>query len=421
MTENSHPADCPMPNAHRRLMDCHATWHAMADAYMEPDSFRMHLNTLIQSLRNVTWLLQKQKNNLPGFETWYPILQEEMKTKEVMRWIVKSRNRIVKEADLELLSQVKVQWMRDWLNGGHQVFSFPPRLSTESMIQGIFSMPSRPYEGVLTIARRWVDKELPERELLDATRDAYIELNRVILVAHEQVGHGYLCYFQQREPECVTGELANEPIMCMDTVPSYLRANISLDDERVIEGVEEFIPHDPALNAKAVRRYGSFSTPLGSPVDVAPRYLEQGKIILAKDKAHHTFVWLFRGEKIVHEMVPMFQDQNSKYLALNRIADAVESVRADGLLFMGESWYAMGEKLTDAGKMIPARDRADKKEALVVDAITRKGEARALMATFERTFWGKIIFADDVIDEDIFPNFLVPIRERWTQMERQGN
>ena len=54
---------CPVPSAHRRLMDCHVHWHAAADAYMEPESFRLNLNALIQSLRNVTFLLQSQKRD----------------------------------------------------------------------------------------------------------------------------------------------------------------------------------------------------------------------------------------------------------------------------------------------------------------------------------------------------------------------
>ena len=88
-------------------MDCHDHWHAALDKYMEPDGFRLELNALIQNLRNVTWLLQKQKAHLPGFSDWYPKWQAAVKPNPVMGWIVKARNRIVKEADLELLSTAR--------------------------------------------------------------------------------------------------------------------------------------------------------------------------------------------------------------------------------------------------------------------------------------------------------------------------
>ena len=85
-------------------MDCHVHWHASLDEYMEPQGFRLNLNALIQALRNVTFMLQKQKANLPDFIEWYPAWQESVKGDEVMSWVVRARNRIVKEADLELNS-----------------------------------------------------------------------------------------------------------------------------------------------------------------------------------------------------------------------------------------------------------------------------------------------------------------------------
>jgi hypothetical protein len=77
-----------VPSAHRPLMDCHVHWHAAVAAYMDPAAFWVSLNTLVQDLRNVTWLLQKQKNELPGFADWYPAWQSSAAADEVMRRIV---------------------------------------------------------------------------------------------------------------------------------------------------------------------------------------------------------------------------------------------------------------------------------------------------------------------------------------------
>src|SRR4051794_6960968 len=118
---------CPVPSAHRRLMDCHDHWHAALDDYMEPDGFRLALNALVQALRNVTWLLQKQKADLPNFDEWYSAWQEAVKSDPVMRWVVKARNRLVKEADLELLSTARLTVTFDWLSGEEKVFNMPPR------------------------------------------------------------------------------------------------------------------------------------------------------------------------------------------------------------------------------------------------------------------------------------------------------
>ncbi len=97
-------------------MDCHVHWHAAADAYMEPETFRLNLNSLIQGLRNVTFLLQSQKRDLPSFEDWYGEWQRAVKDDLVMRWVVSARNRIVKQSDLEMHSTALVRLSFDWLN-----------------------------------------------------------------------------------------------------------------------------------------------------------------------------------------------------------------------------------------------------------------------------------------------------------------
>ena len=113
-------------------MDCHEHWHAAADNYMNPDGFRLNLNALIQALRNVTWLLQKQRHDLPDFETWYSDWRQSVSDDAVSKWLVRSRNRIVKESDLELLSTAKVRISLDWLHESESSWVMPPRFNTRN-------------------------------------------------------------------------------------------------------------------------------------------------------------------------------------------------------------------------------------------------------------------------------------------------
>ena len=198
-------------------MDCHVHWHASLDEYMEPQGFRLNLNALIQALRNVTFMLQKQKANLPDFIEWYPAWQESVKGDEVMSWVVRARNRIVKEADLELNSTARLIVALDWLNGGEKVFSMPPRWTPGDIAQMLVrkGIPSGLEEGesTLTVERRWVDRLLPDRELLAACAHAMGELTRVLRTAHESCGVGR-CDLEVRSRECVGPEL-EFPLECM--------------------------------------------------------------------------------------------------------------------------------------------------------------------------------------------------------------
>lgn len=92
---------CPIKPAERRLSDSQAYWNLAADAYQEPDVFIRHTQATIQALRIVTWLLQKAKQQLPGFEAWYGVCQERMSSDRVLKWLVDMRNHIEKRGDME--------------------------------------------------------------------------------------------------------------------------------------------------------------------------------------------------------------------------------------------------------------------------------------------------------------------------------
>ncbi len=70
---------CPLSGVDRRLEDVHQLWHQAEAAYFDPDGFRLAIQTAIQTLRTVTFVLQKQKVNIPNFDTWYVGWQRKLK------------------------------------------------------------------------------------------------------------------------------------------------------------------------------------------------------------------------------------------------------------------------------------------------------------------------------------------------------
>src|SRR5437868_939514 len=92
---------CAIAPADRRLRDAFHYWRKMEQAYFEPYEFRVSLNSFIQEARNVTFILQKNKKNVPDFESFYGSWQAGLRQDPIMRWAVESRNRITKQGDLE--------------------------------------------------------------------------------------------------------------------------------------------------------------------------------------------------------------------------------------------------------------------------------------------------------------------------------
>jgi hypothetical protein len=393
----------------------------MANSYMQPDVFRMHLNSMLQALRNVTFLLQKQKNELPGYEDWYTNFVKNVCPQPLMRWSVKSRNRVVKESDLELLSEARIRWVLNWLQKSERRFTFPPRMSTREMLTAIFSDPGNPCVGVITLNRRWVDKALPDYELLHATREVFIELSRLLVAAHEAAGVA-ACDLEARELACITSQIASSPMGCMEINPGVLQEHVDLSDGLGIREVIVPVERDERRVQKSIKRYGGRLSLDGEtgPIAMASQVMKVAIQILQRDKHHMNLLLLFRQGKIIEMMSPHYADQSSKYVSFHRIADRVESVRADGMLFLCEAWWAEGEVLDDAGSLVPARDRKDRREALQAFAVTRDGTRLVLTTPFSRTRLGKIVIEETLEESgDAVGYFgpMVPIQERWRQMD----
>jgi hypothetical protein len=53
--------DCPLPNTHQRLGQAHILWHQASENYQDVDVFLTNVNSLVQELRNISFILQTEK------------------------------------------------------------------------------------------------------------------------------------------------------------------------------------------------------------------------------------------------------------------------------------------------------------------------------------------------------------------------
>ncbi|MBO4140068.1 hypothetical protein J5U46_07910 [Micromonospora tulbaghiae] len=387
-----------------------------AESYMSPDGFRLNLNALIQNLRNVTWLLQKRKSNFANFQEWYGAWQDSVKSDPVMGWIVQARNRIVKEADLEIHSEAKVRISLDWTHEFEKTLQFPPRFNTRQILAGILTANAIPPAGTITINRRWVDRGLPEWELLDATSHAYDQIARVIYTTHQEAGV-QSCDLPSRQTSCVSSDIKRSMI-CMDSADENRLLHVDLHSgDRITESRVAFDGDSDELTRRALKKYGGkFDVGSGDAIDRLPGLLKNAKMVLQVDKSHITFAYHLIDDRIVAHLPIAFSDQAAKRLAIQRLAEEARRARANGLIFVGEQWVAFvkpGEDLRHPS-VVPARERPDRKEAIAVTGMTKDGRIKQLQSIFERDEQGNITFWPEVEKEyDHVPNFLLPIARVW--------
>lgn len=181
---------CPLPKTHTRLHHVHELWHRVAADYGEPDDFVVSLNAALVALRSVSFMLNKEKSKVPNFESWYLPHIERYDTDPRMRWLVKARNFVEKQGDLELHSTARVRLLGGAGDPPQSDIDVPPLLTQQEVAQLL--APRFPKaaakNALLSVERRWVAATLPEHELLDVLAHGYGVVAGVVADAHRQCG-----------------------------------------------------------------------------------------------------------------------------------------------------------------------------------------------------------------------------------------
>ena len=68
--------------------------------FLATPEFRYELHAFVSAARNVTFVLQKEMNRVPGFQTWWSGCQERMRQDDAMKFFKELRNRSQKKGDI---------------------------------------------------------------------------------------------------------------------------------------------------------------------------------------------------------------------------------------------------------------------------------------------------------------------------------
>jgi hypothetical protein len=404
---------CPLPNTHNRLQQAHRLWHQMLDNYNDPAGFRANLNSTIEALRNVTFMLQKEKHAIPGFDTWYEEWQEKMKTDAIMAWLCEARTTVVHKSDLKTLSTAHAT-IHSNLTLAHISMKLPPQLPTPAACALIARTLPEPFvknisDLVLSLERRWVAVQLPEWELLDALGHAYGLLSELVKEAHDRAGFGF-------EVRSIHGDGCTIPsdgrLPCMITTVEARTVRIRLSDgQPLISTGSDFVPRPQDLK-KAKKRYelAKFNVPWkkGDPFEIAESLLSLAKKMLQKDKYHARIIFLRTPQGWTMQQIDA-RDRVEKYTLMRVLANEVHALQADALIEISEMWMAPLEELNDGH---PPAEAQGRKEALAVIVATSDGKCREYLTPFTRTLLGKINLAKTEIAETT-PYSLAPVFQVW--------
>lgn len=391
MTETKHENRCPLSAVDRRLEDVHRYWHEAERGYFDPESFRVAIQTAIQTLRTVTFIVQSNKRLFSKFDPWYESWQDKLRADPLMRWMVDARNKIEKQGDLEAHSFVRAEIVASYYEEGPrmevpaELFQSPAELisgiPTEALKNHVFK------NGILRIQRRWVENSLPDYELLDAVGIAYGRVAELVADAHRELG--------LEPPSTMVGDIDHIQgkesrggrLPCMIGHGDARSHNVWLATGQSIEIEQKTVEFDREQAELVADKYKLDPKEMFHPTDPAPEATLNGLFATAKkmfivDGHHDTIAFLLNGARPVHLMQLAVQEHGEKYLVMRMLANEVIKCGADGVIIISEVWSAPYDPSKPYRRAV---DAPEKREFLTATLVTQTGDPVQLHALIKRT------------------------------------
>jgi hypothetical protein len=425
-----------MPSTHTRLKQAHDLWHRALAAYADVDEFALHLNQLIVTLRQVTFMVQNHKHEIADFDKWYGAWQERMAADPIMKWMRDARTHVEHVGDLDVASTARVSVIADWLSEPYRTLNVPPSLPPEAIalahdLDGLQEEIRK--EGLLRVERQWVSKDFPDHELLDMCAHSYGIGATIVAEAHQRLGTRMQTFGgETHEGRHVRSEHLGGRLPCMVATADDRTAHVHIASGELIDIGTRTSTVDAQRDGEAMAERAiamavspdAFRQPVDDPLDLGGQIFAVAKRVLAHDGYHRTLVFMFDKDDQPLDIVGLnFVDQPSKYLQMRALAADVARLGAHTVAMVGETWGAtvpideMGPDLTRP------RDRPDRVEELVVQIATADGRRRCYAATFGWDANRRPVFrSDDRIEEGprLTMNSFEPIRRVRQGWPRTG-
>ncbi len=413
----------PLDTAYNRLDEAHRSWHNALSGYHKINDFRAGINSAIQALRNLTFAIQKQKDNLPNFDNWYAGWQSKMKNDPILKELHDARNIIVKEEDLILYSTAKAT-TKGWMDFEKTAFTFDPLQDSYTVAKDFYDT----YAKYLPIAedlkkrlifefeRKWVYEKIPDYELLDAISHSYNFLYEILKDAEEKFS--LPIKENNSTGDYCTNELNDKnKLKCMIITSQERCLKFSFENGASLEmKTEKILLKESDLDV-AHKRYGdkwksdeTLALLEGLFADEYPfnqmkLFSQVAVAALKKDKHLIPVSFLFK----INDKRPMiisgeFQNQEHKIMVMDNIASEIVKNNIKFVLTIAEIWrYDYDEKNPH---FFPTGEQSGRAKEAIEIACLSTNKIKLIAIPFKKNIFGKIIYSKpEVIKESSTDNY----------------
>ncbi len=369
-------------NLERKLSMLRRQLTLCLENFHDPLSFVTQVDSMIQSLRNFTFAVQANKDNIPNFEKWYIVWQNFMKQDEYLKWLHNMRTDVVHKDVLTTESHAVLTHHVDHLISANTVH-FDVMTPTKEMIdRGVKAAETNPElrhsTGIIdryylfSMNEKPVDTVHVLMAALDFMERLYIDLLRYLSEGTvKEITSPPLSEFAYESPEALTVR--------------FKLKDGSILNERVIR-----FNRDENIEAIAEERYGKFKLKHNLKSKSYKEYT-RGQFEIAEkifnNDGFHIPMMQVHNKKGWSMVSPVFKDRAEKIYFFKGLAERVKSQKIDKILFTTEAWtygdLNKGLKHITAGKEI--KTLRNKGEVLETYYIDSKGRFFVISAPILRT------------------------------------
>lgn len=322
----------------RRLRDLSQLLQNCGETYFAPDRFRQSTNQFLQTSRTVTFIIQKNKAAIPGFDDWYKVnVLQPWAMDPVMSWAKDARNVIEKEGDLEMQSTLQAAVLYSYIADEDIVLGTARKELLQADIDRLLRLaksrlpPAIADAAVLRIQRRWVANSLPNRELIYALTYVYSRLHRVCsaLASHlDSKLDSTVPHPSDLDPS--SNDVARTRFIKLASPGVGRHGSIRIDAD------PNYQPPPALRRLKADFTSGPKPASLD---DVVALHAKMAQFTFEHHGNHVPMLALYDREwNQVDFMSAAFTDQAEKYLFWRNVADRAFYLKAFALVWTSESW-----------------------------------------------------------------------------------
>ncbi|MCB0752839.1 MAG: hypothetical protein KDC52_15315 [Ignavibacteriae bacterium] len=341
-----------------------------------------------------------------------------MREDKILRWLIESRNKIVKQGDLETKSVANVSVIQNWYKPPINEISVNPTLDSNEIAVIVCESLDRDKIGknsILKIERRWIENNLANYEILEALVYCFDFYAKIIFDAHNYLTNNkpnkcsYLSNFESE-----IKNIKNDFTLNKDNfLTTYLDINTleQLNPKNFKIGLREKDFNNFEDNYDFLNEINFKRDKNSNLKEQADFYFEFAKKILSVDGFHIPTVILGKKDASPKFLQLKLDGKRDTYLTIHKIAQIIEVENYESIIFIGEMWVAIPDD--DKPELLPG-EYTNKMEALMICALNKDKEEYIYTNIFERKN-DEIVYGPKQIPQNNTANFLNPIKDVWAK------